>query len=247
MSSHITLHLDPATVNSRKVLACLDLLSVPYTLKKVDYFAGAHKSPDHLAINPCGTVPCAVIDNSLVLTESNAIIAYAGELASQPGAAGSNGNNDAAYPQNDAKKRADILKWLFWESSAWFPSCHTYLVENIVKPSLQNSPPDTSALKKEEPRWRELASILENKLLGGGGVRKWLCGGEEPTVADVAVASSMVLWKRARFPVEGFPALRRWMARVEGLGCWVRTQGDVERAFPEGRVDEKVRGCEGVV
>jgi hypothetical protein len=35
------------------------------------------------------------------------------------------------------------------------------------------------------------------------------------------------------------------MARVEGLECWVRTQGDVERAFPEGRVDEKIRGCEG--
>jgi hypothetical protein len=27
-------------------------------------------------------------------------------------------------------------------------------------------------------------------------------------------------WRRAGFPVEGFPALRRWVGRVEGLGCW---------------------------
>jgi glutathione S-transferase len=240
MSSQIVLHLDPCTINSRKVLAALDLLAVPYTVKKVDYFAGAHKSPEFLAINPCGTVPCAVIDDNLVLTESNAIIAYASDLAaSSPDA------NAAAFPTGDAKKKADVLKWLFWEASVWFPSCYPFLIENVVKPSRGEGAPDASALKKEEPRWRELASILEHKLLGGGGGRKWLCGGEEPTVADIAVASSMGMWKRARFPVEGFPALRRWMGRVEGLGCWVRTQGDVERAFPEGRVDEKVRGCEG--
>ena len=236
MASQIVLHLDPCTINSRKVLAAFDLLAVPYTLEKVDYFAGAHKTPEFRAINPCATVPCAVIDESLVLTESNAIIAYAGE---QPK------TNDSAYPKGDAKKRADVLRWLFWEATVWFPSCYVYLIENVVNPSCLGQAPDASALKKEEPRWRELAGILENKLLGGGGSRKWLCGGEEPTVADIAVASSMGMWKRARFPVEGFPALRKWMARVEGLECWVRTQGDVERAFPEGRVDEKIRGCEG--
>ena len=36
MASQIVLHLDPCTINSRKVLAAFDLLAVPYTLKKVD-------------------------------------------------------------------------------------------------------------------------------------------------------------------------------------------------------------------
>jgi glutathione S-transferase len=242
-SSQITLHLDPATVNSRKVLASLDLLAVPYTLKKVDYFGGAHKTREYLAINPCGTVPCAIIDDSLVLTESNAIIAYAGELASNPPQNGEGKGNEAAFPK-DPKKRADVLRWLFWETSVWFPSCYVYLIEAIVKPC-GGKAPDLAVLKKEEPRWRELASVLEHKLLSGGGGRKWLCGGEEPTVADVAVASSMVLWKRARFPIEGFPALRKWMVRVEGLGCWIRTQGDVERRFPDGGEEGKVFACEG--
>lgn len=219
MSSSLEVHLDPCTVNSRKVLAGLALLNTPFTLKKVDYFAGEHKSPSYTAINPCATVPCAVVDNSLVLTESNAILVYAGEVA----------GDHSAYPR-DPKVRADINRWLFWETSVWFPSCYIYLIQNVVQPVL-GSQPDQSALKKEEPRWRELAGVLEQRLAKGD--RKWLCGGEEPTVADLAVASSMHLWKREKFPIEGYPALRKWIVRVEGLECWVQTQGAVEKAFPE--------------
>lgn len=219
MSSSLEVHLDPCTVNSRKLLAALELLQTPFTLKKVDYFAGEHKSAAYKAINPCATVPCAVVDKSLVLTESNAIITYIGDLA----------GDNPAYPK-DPKTRADINRWLFWETSAWFPSCYIYLIQNVVQPVLGNQP-DASALKKEEPRWRELAGVLEQRLQRGE--RKWLCGGEEPTVADLAVASSMHLWKREKFPIEGFPALRKWIVRVEGLDCWIKTQGAVEKAFPE--------------
>lgn len=220
MSSHpkLEVHLDPCTVNSRKLLAALDLLGTPYTLKKVNYFTGEHKAPSYLAINPCGTVPCAVVDDSLVLTESNAIIAYAGDVQ----------GDNPAYPA-DKKIRADINRWLFWETSVWFPSCYIYLIQNVVNPDVLGKAPDASLLKKEEPRWRELAGVLEQRLQRGE--RKWLCGGEEPTVADLAVASSMHLWKRERFPIEGFPALRKWIGRVERLECWVKTQGAVEKAF----------------
>lgn len=219
MASSLEVHLDPCTVNSRKLLAALHLLNTSYTLKKVDYFAGEHKSPEYTAINPCATVPCAVVDKSLVLTESNAIIIYAGDQA----------GDNPAYPR-DPKIRADINRWLFWETSVWFPSCYVFLIQNVVQPVLGNSP-DASVLKKEEPRWRELAGVLEQRLQRGE--RKWLCGGEQATVADLAVASSMHLWKREKFPIEGFPALRKWVARVEGLDCWIQTQGAVEQALPE--------------
>lgn len=219
MASSLEVHLDPCTVNSRKLLAALELLQTPFTLKKVDYFAGEHKSDAYKAINPCATVPCAVVDKSLVLTESNAIITYIGDTA----------GDNPAYPK-DPKVRADINRWLFWETSVWFPSCYIYLIQNVVQPVLGNQP-DVSALKKEEPRWRELAGVLEGRLQRGE--RKWLCGGEEPTVADLAVASSMHLWKREKFPIEGYPALRKWIVRVEGLDCWIKTQGAVEKAFPE--------------
>ena len=55
----------------------------------------------------------------MVLWESNAILQYAADKV---------GNNDVY--SSDLKVRADINRWLLWESSAWFPSCYKYLVEN---------------------------------------------------------------------------------------------------------------------
>ena len=107
----LQVYLDPCTVNSRKVLAGLDLLGTQYELKHVDYFASAHKAPEYLAINPNGAVP-AVMDGDFALSESNAILQYAADLS----------GSDKHYPK-DLKRRADINRWLLWEASTWFPSC----------------------------------------------------------------------------------------------------------------------------
>lgn len=46
----LQVYLDPCTVNSRKVLAGLDLLGTPFELKYINYFTGEHKSPEYLEI-----------------------------------------------------------------------------------------------------------------------------------------------------------------------------------------------------
>ena len=107
----LQVYLDPITVNCRKVLAGLDLLGTPFEINHVDYFAGAHKKPEFLAINPNGALPAAM-DGDFALSESNAILQYAADLA------GSNKH----YP-SDLKSRADVNRWLLWEASTWFPSC----------------------------------------------------------------------------------------------------------------------------
>ena len=94
----LQVYLDPCTVNSRKVLAGLDLLGTQYELKHVDYFASAHKAPEYLAINPNGAVP-AVMDGDFALSESNAILQYAADLS----------GSDKHYPK-DLKRRADIKR-----------------------------------------------------------------------------------------------------------------------------------------
>ena len=118
------IYADPITINCRKVLAGLDLMKAPYELAHVDYFKGEQKGDAYLAINPNASIP-AMVDGDLVLWESNAILQYAADR---------NGGS-SAYP-TDLKTRADINRWLLWESSSWFPSCYVYLVENCVKPLL---------------------------------------------------------------------------------------------------------------
>jgi glutathione S-transferase len=195
----LDVYLDPATINSRKVLAGLELLGVPYQMKHVNYFTGAHKQPDYLALNPNGSLPTAK-DGDYTLWESDAILQYA---ADQSG-------SDRHYPR-DLRARADINRWMLWEAAHWQPSCYIFFIENAIKP-LMKAPTDAALVKKEMPNWRRLAGILDARL------------------ADIAVAAPMHIHKKQGLPIDDFPNLKRWIADVENLPCWQKTQGAVDAA-----------------
>ena len=118
------LHYDPCTVNCRKVIAGLKLMEIDFESETYEYFdgltgpseTGFRTRPAYLAINPMAELP-TLTDGDLNLWESNAILQYAADAAGP----------SAAYPQ-DLKVRADINRWLLWESNKWFASCYVYLV-----------------------------------------------------------------------------------------------------------------------
>jgi len=200
------IYADPITVNCRKVLAGLDLMGAPYELHHVDYFKGEQKGDAYTAVNPNQSIP-AMVDGDLVLWESNAILQYA---ADKNGAS-------SAYP-TDLKTRADINRWLLWESSSWFPSCYVYLVENCVKPLLGGAA-DPAVLAAQDAQFHKLAGILDARLAG----RQWVST-DKPTIADIALASPMHLHGWQRLPLDPHPNLRRWLFEsVERLPSWDKT------------------------
>jgi glutathione S-transferase len=200
------LYVDPITVNCRKVLAGLDLIGAPYELAHVDYFTGQQKEPAYTAINPNASLP-ALVDGDLVLWESNAILQYAADKV----------GNDTAYPR-DLKTRADINRWLLWESSSWFPSCYVYLVENCVKPLLGGKT-DPAVLDAQEGQFHKLAGILDTRLAD----RAWITG-SKPTIADIALAAPMHLHGWQQLPLSKHRNLQRWMVEsVERLPSWQKT------------------------
>lgn len=199
------LYYDPITVNCRKVLAGFDLVGMPYDTEKVDYFAGGHKSPDYTALNPNQSLP-ALVDGDFVLWESNAMLQYAADKAGA----------EACYPK-DTRTRADINRWHLWEASQWFPTCYAYLVENVVKPILKASP-DQAVIDATAPKFHQLAGILEQRL----SEMKWVAG-PSVTIADIAVAAPMHLHSFQKLPLESYPNIRRWIAQVEDLPCWKKT------------------------
>ena len=186
------LYYDPRTVNCRKVVAGFKHMGVAFDSEDVDYFAQGQQSPDYMAINPNAALP-ALVDGDLKLWESNAILQYG---ADKVGAEG-------AYP-SDLATRADVNRWLLWESSAWFPTCYVYLVENVVKPILE-AEPDQAILDGEGPNFHKHAAILDDRLDG----QDWLCGTPEPTIADIAVASPMHLHRYQQLPLGEHPNLQR--------------------------------------
>lgn len=197
---------DPITVNCRKVLAGLAFLEAPFERVHVDYFKAEHKEPAYLALNPNASVP-ALADGDFVLWESNAILQYAADKLGR----------DSAYPK-DLQRRADINRWLLWESSSWFPNCYAFLVENCVKPLLGASP-DPAVLDAQAVQFHKLAGILDARLAR----HPWVCG-DAPTIADIALAAPMHMHSEQKLPLSDHPNLQRWMTeRIEVLPCWQNT------------------------
>jgi glutathione S-transferase len=200
------IYADPITVNCRKVLAGLDLMGAPFERVHVDYFKGEQKSDAFVALNPNASVP-AMTDGDFVLWESNAILQYAADKI----------GNDAVYPR-DLQQRADINRWLLWESSSWFPSCYVFLVENCVKPLLGGAA-DPAVLGAQAAQFHKLAGILDRRLEG----RQWIVG-NGPTIADIALAAPAHLHGWQQLPLADHPNLRRWLTEsVESLPSWQKT------------------------
>jgi len=200
------LYYDPITTNCRKVAAGFSLMNVPFEEARVDYLGGGHKAKEYLEINPNGSLP-TLVDNGLILWESNAILQYVAEK-----------NGAFAYYPKELKLRADINRWHLWESAHWFPSCYVYLIENLVKPFMKMET-DNAAIEREAPNWHKLAGILDQRLSS----QRWLCG-ENVTLADISVAAPIHLHPYQKLPLEKYPSLERWMTEdVEQLPCWKKT------------------------
>ena len=199
------LYIDPITVNCRKVIAGLDLLDATYEEVRLSYFDQDHKKPEYLAINPHGELP-ALVDGDLILWESNAILVYGAEKSAP----------SPLYPK-DLKVRADIQRWLLWETGKWFAGCYVYLVENVVKPMMDGEP-DNAVLAAHGPTFHKLAAILAARLTD----QEWLCG-SDVTLADIAVAAPMHAGRFQKLPLSSYQNLLKWKDKVEALPCWQRS------------------------
>jgi glutathione S-transferase len=126
----------PASPNTWKVLAVAHHLGIPLDLVFVDLTKGAQRESDYLALNPTGRTP-TLVDGDLKLWESTAIMQY---LASQ--------QPSPLFP-NDARTRADIMRWQSWSLMHWGKEgCEPLLFQRLVKKIMNMGPPDEAVVAK---------------------------------------------------------------------------------------------------
>src|SRR4051812_8751518 len=100
------LYTFPIAPNARKVHAVIEHLGLKdIEIHLVDLTKGGQQSPEYLALNPMGRVP-TLVDGDLVLWESNAVCEYLCDL-----------QGDTSLFPRDARVRADISRWLYWQAS----------------------------------------------------------------------------------------------------------------------------------
>jgi len=203
----LTIYSTALSANGRKVLALVRALGIEADVRRVNVYRGEGQDPAYRAVQPQGKIP-ALVDGDLVLWESNALLVYLAEA-----------HGGDRFWSREPKRRADIARWLFWESSQWQPTLVPVLaacVGRLVVPSLAAMP--EAPVDWSDAGFRAQASFLEAQLRG----RSYLAG-DAPTLADLAVAGMMTYARAARFPFAELPAIAAWYARIEAMDAWRET------------------------
>ncbi len=196
----------PPSPNTWKVRALAAHLGVPLELEFIDLSKGAQYAPAYLALNPTGRTP-TLVDGDFKLWESNAILQYiAGKSA------------NSLWP-NDARTRADIAHWQFWQLAHWgAEACQPLTFQRLVKKILNLGPPDEAAIAKGIEAFNK-----EAKMLDAHFAKQPYLVGKDVTIADFAVAAPLLYAKEAEMPLGPYANLRGWFDRVAALPCWRET------------------------
>ncbi|SOE92029.1 glutathione S-transferase [Burkholderia sp. D7] len=102
----LTLYYSPKACSLASHIA-LEESGLPYQAIPVDIRAGANVGPEYLKINPSGIVPALAVD-SIVITESQAILTYIADLSPESG----------LIPCPGTRARAKAHEWMNWISSS---------------------------------------------------------------------------------------------------------------------------------
>ena len=196
----------PPSPNTWKVRAVAAHLVIPLEMEFVDLTKGGSRTPAFLAINPAGRTP-ALVDGDFKLGESTAIMQY---LASQ--------KPNSLWP-NDARTRADIMRWQSWQLAHWgHESCNPLLFNRLVKKLLNLGPPDEAVVAKALECFNRDAAVLDALL----GKQPYLAG-KDVTLADFSVAAALFHGQAANFPMAPYKNVQQWFGRVSALPCWQQT------------------------
>ena len=198
------LYTTPLSANGRKPLALCHELGLDPEIRLVNVYRGEGRTPEFLAISPLGKIP-ALVDGDFTLLESNAILVYLAE-------------RDGSFRlfAREPRARARILRWLFWEASAWQPALTALLAPSVGHRLL----PKVLPAPASAPDWRSaqiepLLAFLDVELKG----RAFLTG-NELTIADLSVAGMTTYFRHAEFPTRAWPSIAAWLERIEALDGW---------------------------
>jgi glutathione S-transferase len=200
---------------SWRVLLALEYKCVPYESHVLQFSKQEHKSPQMLRMNPRGRVP-VLRDGDFVVYESLACLLYL----------------DRKYPDpplfGTTPEEAATIMRVICEYQAYAETHVTQIVSAVFLDTLDEN-------MEEVTRAMHLVAGEARTIEGRLSTSDWLVG-EQASAADVVVFPSIMLLLRAMEKREAgelrsrflpmdvtYPAIARWIKRVEGLPGYDRT------------------------
>jgi len=187
--------------NSYKVRLLLAHLGKPCEIVPVDILRGESRTPDFLSLNPNGRTP-VLADDGFVLAESNAILAY---LA-----------RGSRYLPDERRAFARVFQWMFFEQYSHEPYVATSRFHLLHRP---DTPERARALADRRAGGLAALHVMEQHL-----ARESFFVGDY-SIADIALFAYTQVSHEGGFPLDDFPAIRAWLARVRAEPGWIAMKG----------------------
>ena len=211
----IDVYWGSASPYSWRVLLALELKGVPYESNVLQFSKQEHKSPQMLRMNPRGRVP-VLKEGEFVVFESLACLLYLDRRFPEPPLFGS------------TPEEAGTIMRVICEYQAYAENHVTQIVSAVFLDTLDEN-------MEEVTRAMHLVGGEARTIEGRLSTSDWLVG-EQASAADVVVFPSIMLLLRAMEKREAgelrsrflpmdvtYPAIARWIKRVEGLPGYDRT------------------------
>jgi glutathione S-transferase len=189
--------------NPMKIRFAVNELGIDCESVPVDLLKREQKSPEFLALNPCGRVP-VLVDGDLKLWESHAILAYLGEKTGR------------LWPTTPAG-RADAMRWLFFLSGAISPPT-TEVAFNRIAVKLSGGTPDEAAIARGEKALPDPLRIIDQHL----AKNEWMLG-DEFSLVDCDFGPTLNVLDKAGFSFGDFPRVRAYLEAIRSRRAWNET------------------------
>jgi len=178
--------------NGYKIRLLLAQLERPYRTEIVSIFEGAGQKPEYLAINPWGAVPAIRLDDGRVLAEPNAILFYLAD--------------GTPYLPGDGYQRAKTLQWMSFEAD-YVQATMGSLRYWTLTGKIARRPRELVESKRHAAM--KALNALERQFS-----RTDFVLGDRYSVADISLFAYSHVARDADLPLDDFPAILRWIARV---------------------------------
>jgi glutathione S-transferase len=176
-------------------------MGIKYEEVKVDFEKGDQFKPEYLKLNPNGKIPC-IVDGDFVLWESMAINKYV--------ATKYNSDLLGKTPEENAL----IDQWSYWSILEVQSNLYTIAFQNFWVPEGER---DEKVIKKATDEASKVLKILDNQLEG-----KEFILGNRFTLADINVASCVLVADFAKYDYSAYKNVSNWIAKLNKRPSFVQ-------------------------
>jgi maleylacetoacetate isomerase len=190
-----------------RVRVALNLKGLTAHERIVNLDAGEQRSEAFLKVNPLGAIPALLEKGHAPLTQSLAILEFIEELQPQP----------ALLPQGlHARARVRSL------AAMMAVDTHPLITPRVKKYLAGNLNVDDAAWRAWQINWFTTGLQAVEQRLANEPNTGDFCHGDTPTIADICLASIMVMTKIFKITVADIPTIDRIMARCEALEAFAK-------------------------